>query len=150
MRDLTRGGLASSLNEIASSSSIGIRIREESIPTWEESELTSEVDPALIQGDNQNIRNLMWHYVGLIRNSYRLHRALRELRGLWMNIEDFYKKAFLTDALIGLRNTVLNATIVTRAALANPVSRGCHYREDGRSAANADPPSETNDLEPRG
>lgn len=126
------------------------RITEESIPAWEESELTSEVDPALIQGDNQNIRNLMWHYVGLIRNSYRLHRALRELRGLWMNIEDFYKKAFLTDALIGLRNSVLNATIVTRAALANPVSRGCHYREDGRSAANADPPSETNDLEPRG
>ena len=36
MRDLTRGGLASSLNEIASSSSVGIRIVEENIPIQDE------------------------------------------------------------------------------------------------------------------
>ncbi|MBI4161083.1 MAG: FAD-binding protein, partial [Acidobacteria bacterium] len=125
-------------------------IRGEDAPPWEEEGLTYEVDPALIQGDNQNIRNLMWHYVGLVRNSYRLNRALRELRNLWLNIEEFYKKAYLTDDLIGLRNTVLNALIVTRSALENPVSRGCHYREDGRTPPGAAPPSETNDLGRRG
>lgn len=124
------------------------RIAAAEVPDWEEAGLTYEVDPALIHGDNQNIRNMMWHYVGLIRNPYRLNRALRELRGLWFNIEEFYKKAFLTDALIGLRNAVLNALIVTRAALENPISRGSHFREDGRTATGAAPPNGGDHLNP--
>jgi L-aspartate oxidase len=111
-----------------------------SIPPWDDSGLTHDADPALIQGDLQTVRTLMWHYVGLVRNGYRLTRAISELRRLWMNIEEFYRQARLTDSLIGLRNAALVALIVARAAHRDPVSRGCHYREDHRNPRGAVPP----------
>ena len=103
---------------------------ENSIPPWDASNLVYDADPALIQGDMQSIRNLMWHYVGLIRSEYRLKRANRELRHLWLEVEDFYRKSRLTDALIGLRNSAQVALIVAMAARRNTRSRGAHYRED--------------------
>lgn len=87
-------------------------------------------DPALIEGDMTTIRNVMWHYVGLVRTSDRLKRAQRELRHLWHEIEDFYRTTQLNDQLIGLRNSVQVARMVTYAALRNRVSRGAHYRAD--------------------
>jgi L-aspartate oxidase len=106
------------------------------VPAWDNSNLIYDTDPTLMQGDMQTIRNLMWHYVGLVRSEHRLNRALRELRHLWLEIDDFYRKSRLTDDLIGLRNSVQTAMIVARAARQNPISRGNHYREDGRSISN--------------
>jgi L-aspartate oxidase len=103
---------------------------ESEVPPWDEGELIYDADPSLIQGDMQSIRNLMWHYVGIIRSEYRLNRAIRELRHLWLEIEEFYRKTRLTDGLIGLRNSVLVGLIVARAAVRNVTSMGCHYREE--------------------
>lgn len=102
----------------------------EQIPAWDESNLTSESDPALIQGDMQTIQNIMWHYVGLVRSADRLSRAIRELRHLQNEIETFYRVTRLSDGLIGLRNAVEAALIVAQAARHNRQSRGCHYRVD--------------------
>ena len=100
------------------------------MPQWDESGLTAVADSALIQGDMQTIQNIMWHYVGLARNGERLSRAIRELRHLWNEIETFYRTTKLSDGLIGLRNSVEVALIISQAALHNRQSRGCHYRED--------------------
>lgn len=105
-------------------------LREGAVPPWDDTHLIHDTDPTLVQGDMQTIRNLMWHYVGLVRSEHRLNRALRELRRLWLEIEAFYRRARLTDGLIGLRNASQAALIVARAARMNPRSRGCHYRED--------------------
>ena len=78
----------------------------------------------------QTIRNLMWHYVGLVCSHYRTNRTLRELHHLRREIEGFYRKSRMTDGLIGLRNSVQAALIVANAAHMNTVSRGCHYREE--------------------
>jgi L-aspartate oxidase len=126
----------------------GDGISEADAPPWDETGLEYDADPALVAGDMQNVRNLMWHYVGLLRNRYRLKRANRELRRLWLNIEDFYRRVHLTDALIGLHNAVLCAVIVARAAMHNPTSRGSHYREDSTPSAGADPPAEMNRTAP--
>jgi L-aspartate oxidase len=100
------------------------------IPRWDESGLTDDSDPALIQGDMQTIQNIMWHYVGLIRSGDRLSRAIRELRHLQNEIETFYRATKLSDGLIGLRNAVEAALIIAQAARHNRQSRGCHYRVD--------------------
>jgi L-aspartate oxidase len=100
------------------------------VPPWDESGLVADADPALIQGDMQTIQNIMWHYVGLVRSSERLSRAIRELRHLWNEIETFYRTTQLSDGLIGLRNAVEVALIVAQAARHNRQSRGCHYRQD--------------------
>ncbi len=102
----------------------------DNIPPWDESGLHAEPDPALIQGDMQTIQNIMWHYVGLVRNADRLSRAIRELRHLWNEIETFYRTTKLSDGLIGLRNAIEAALIVADAAQHNRHSRGCHYRQD--------------------
>ncbi len=103
------------------------------VPPWDESGLVAEPDPALIQGDMQTIQNIMWHYVGLVRNGERLSRAIRELRHLWNEIETFYRTTKLADGLIGLRNAIEVALLVAQAAQHNRQSRGCHYRQDSVS-----------------
>jgi L-aspartate oxidase len=105
-------------------------VDESAIPVWDVSKALYEADPTLVQGDMQTIRNIMWHYVGLVRSNYRLSRALRELSHLRTEIEGFYRKTRLSDGLIGLRNSVQAALIVAHAARMNKVSRGCHYREE--------------------
>jgi L-aspartate oxidase len=100
------------------------------VPPWDESGLVADADSALIQGDMQTIQNIMWHYVGLARNTERLARAIRELRHIWNEIETFYRVTKLSDGLIGLRNAVEVALIITQAAMHNRQSRGCHFRED--------------------
>ena len=72
----------------------------------------------------------MWNYVGLIRNKYRLQRALQDLRDLEQEIDRFYRKAKITDELLGLRNAVRTAVIIASAAWENRQSLGCHYREN--------------------
>ena len=108
----------------------GSRPKMDDIPRWDESGLSADPDPALIQGDMQNIQNIMWHYVGLVRSADRLSRAIRELRHLWNEIETFYRTTKLSDGLIGLRNAVEVALIVAHAAQHNRQSRGCHFRQD--------------------
>jgi L-aspartate oxidase len=106
---------------------------EDDIPPWYSGDLVGDADPALIQGDMQTIRSLMWHYVGLVRSEQRLNRAMRELVNLRLNIEDFYRRARVSDELVGLRNSVQAALMVAGAAARNRVSRGCHYRDEGSS-----------------
>ena len=105
-------------------------LTREQVPAWDESGLTQDSDPALIQGDMQTIQNIMWHYVGLVRSGDRLSRAIRELRHMQNEIETFYRRTKLSDGLIGLRNAVEVALIVAQAARHNRQSRGCHYRVD--------------------
>ncbi len=105
---------------------------EEAVPPWDDSKLIYDADPTLISGDMQTIRNIMWHYAGLVRSEHRLSRAIRELGNALAEIEAFYRKTRLTDGLIGLRNAAQSALIVARAARRNRRSRGAHYREDSR------------------
>jgi L-aspartate oxidase len=100
----------------------------ENIPTWQDTG-KYDADPLLIAQDMSTIQHIMWNYVGVVRADYRLARAMRELRHLETEIEDFYRVTRLSDGLIGLRNAVRTAVIVTQAALANKQSMGCHFRE---------------------
>jgi L-aspartate oxidase len=109
-------------------------IGQDAVPPWVY-EGDFEPDPALIEGDMTTIRNVMWHYVGLVRTEARMARAERELRHLWHEIESFYRRACLNDALLGLRNAVQAARIVAFAARRNRVSRGAHYRADAPEEA---------------
>jgi L-aspartate oxidase len=98
------------------------------LPAWRDAG-TELPDPALITQDMSSVKHIMWNYVGLVRTAPRLERALHELRNLESEIEQFYRKTRVTDGLIGLRNAVRTAVIVTMAAWENKSSLGCHYRE---------------------
>lgn len=120
--------------DIAAGSPLSI-VGPDDVPCWEEEGLEEEADPALIRRDMRTIQHTMWHYVGLVRSARRLARALRDLNHLKQDIDNFYRATRLNDALIGLRHGVEAALIVARAAHHNRQNRGCHYRDDTKSAA---------------
>ena len=87
-------------------------------------------DPALIAQDWLTIRHTMWNYAGLIRSGKRLERAREILQELHLEISQFYQRAALDDAIIGLRNAVEASILIVRAATESRTSRGCHFRVD--------------------
>lgn len=86
------------------------------------------VDKALIQQDWMTIQQTMWNYVGLVRDKSRLCRALKMLHELKWEIRSFYEKGRLNPELLGLRNGIQTALLITQGALRNKQSLGCHYR----------------------
>jgi L-aspartate oxidase len=101
---------------------------QDDIAPWHDAG-SDNADPALIAQDMSAIKHIMWNYVGLVRTTPRLVRALHDLRELESEIEQFYHQTRVTDGLVGLRNAVLAAVIVAGAAWENKTSVGCHYRE---------------------
>jgi len=95
------------------------------IPEWVSPDV--EADPAHIHNDLASVQGLMWNYVGISRTPRRLQRALADLNYLNHRIERFYREARPSRILVEMRNAALTASIITRAALTNRQSRGCHY-----------------------
>ena len=103
-------------------------IEADVVPPWRDDSLETP-DPALISQDMTSIKSIMWNYVGLVRTTRRLQRALDDLYNLETEIVSFYRTSQLNDSLIGLRNAIRVAVIVAHAAWENGQSMGCHYRE---------------------
>jgi L-aspartate oxidase len=100
------------------------------VADWHDADLTETIDPALVVQDWMTIRTTMWNYAGIVRTTKRLVRARADLNYLEHRIEQFYRETKLTDQLIGLRNAIEVALIITTAALRNTHSIGAHYRMD--------------------
>jgi L-aspartate oxidase len=101
--------------------------RASEIHRWYNPKKDEIVDPALVNQDWLTIRSTMWNYAGVIRTRKRLERAKSDLEYLSHRIEKFYQAARIEPAIVGLRHGILVALMITRAALANPVSRGAHF-----------------------
>ncbi|UCH33544.1 MAG: L-aspartate oxidase [Armatimonadota bacterium] len=100
------------------------------VASWHDAGLTEKVDPALIIQDWSAIKSTMWNYAGIVRTRKRLDRAVADLNYLEHRIEQFYRETKLSDSVVGLRNAIQVALMLTDAARRNPESRGCHYRLD--------------------
>jgi L-aspartate oxidase len=102
----------------------------EEVHPWYYPEKEEEIDPALVNQDWLSIRSTMWNYAGIIRTGKRLERAKADLEYLRHRIEKFYKEARMDSKVVGLRQGIQVALMITHAALANPVSLGAHFRKD--------------------
>jgi L-aspartate oxidase len=103
--------------------------RSDYFPPVEDWVMSEEnVDRALIQQDWMTIKQTMWNYVGLVRDHHRLSRAVKMLQELKWEIESFYERGRLTPELLGLRNGIQTALLITQGALRNKHSLGCHFR----------------------
>ena len=72
----------------------------------------------------------MWNYVGIVRTTRRLERALHRVELLEGEIEEYYANFRVSRDLLKLRNLVACAALVVRSALMRHESRGLHYSRD--------------------
>jgi L-aspartate oxidase len=102
---------------------------KKTIPDWVYPPTEELFDYVLVRQDLRAVRSTMWNYAGIIRSKKRLTRALADLDYLSHRVQQFYRSAKLSRDIIELRNSVLAANIIVRAALVNPASVGCHFVE---------------------
>ncbi len=95
------------------------------------------------------IRRLMWNYVGIVRSNRRLQRARKRLETIMHEVSDYYGNLKLHPDIIELRNIALVADLTVKCALARKESRGIHYNIDYPKPDDSAPPRDTI-LPPRG
>ncbi len=100
------------------------------IPRWDDSATFNSEEWVLISHDKMEIKNIMWDYVGIVRSTLRLERALSRVRLIRQEIENFYRRTKITEGLIELRNLATVAQLIIQSALLRKESRGLHFTTD--------------------
>ena len=76
------------------------------------------------------IRRLMWDYVGIVRTNKRLARAAHRIKTLRKEIRDYYFRYLVTPDTLELRNLAVCAELIVKSAQKRHESRGLHYTLD--------------------
>jgi L-aspartate oxidase len=100
------------------------------LPNWDESQVENADEQVVISHNWDELRLLMWNYVGIVRTTKRLERALHRIKLLRSEIDDYYANFRVNRDLLELRNLVDCAELIVRSALMRHESRGLHYSRD--------------------
>lgn len=100
------------------------------LPDWDESRVDNSDERVVIQHNWHELRLFMWDYVGIVRTTKRLERALRRITTLQQEIDEYYANFRISNNLLELRNLVQVAELIVRCAMERKESRGLHYTLD--------------------
>jgi len=110
------------------------------LPAWDESQVTDSDEEVVIAHNWDEVRRFMWDYVGIVRTTKRLTRAMNRLKLLKEEIAEYYGQFRITSDLLELRNLVTVAELIIRCAQMRKESRGLHYIKDYPEPDNSRPP----------
>jgi L-aspartate oxidase len=100
------------------------------LPNWDESRVTDADEEIVLSHNWDELRRFMWDYVGIVRTTKRLERALHRIRLLEREIDEYYANFRVGNDLIELRNLVQTAHLIVRSAQRRKESRGLHFSRD--------------------
>ncbi len=100
------------------------------VPDWDASAAASSDEAVVISQNWDELRRLMWNYVGIVRSTRRLKRAARRIAMLQEEILEYYWNYFVTRDLLELRNIATVAQLIVDGAMSRRESRGLHFTID--------------------